>query len=346
MTTQLDSEETASSRARSVASPATGEPVRLFSREWFAGLALRYAMVLVMLLVIAYFSYRSARFGTVDNLVTILVAAAPFALIALGQTLVILTGGIDLSVGSVIAVSAMAGAATAKANPGQVWLTVLVAMMVGLAVGCVNGILVSRINVPPFIATLGTLTAGSGMAYVIGGGAPINGLPSEFGSIANTKILGLQIPVLLMLVGIIALAVVMKRTTYGMRVYAVGGNRNAAEIAGINTKNMLFSVYAFSGLLAGISGVMLASRVISGPPNLGSGYELDAIAAVVIGGASLMGGRGTIWGTALGLLMIQTLNNGLDILVVPAYWQDVIKGVLIVAAVAVDVWSSRRRTGT
>ena len=262
----------------------------------------------------------------------------------LGQTLVILTGGIDLSVGSVIAVSAMAGAATAKANPGQVWLTVLVAMLVGLAVGCINGFLVSRINVPPFIATLGTLTAGSGMAYVIGGGAPINGLPAEFGAIANTKILGLQIPVLLMIVGIIALAVIMKRTTYGMRVYAVGGNRNAAEIAGINAKNVLFSVYAFSGLLAGLSGVMLASRVISGPPNLGQGYELDAIAAVVIGGASLMGGRGSVWGTALGLLMIQTLNNGLDILVVPAYWQDVIKGVLIVAAVAVDVWSSRRRT--
>ncbi|MDT5238093.1 MAG: ribose transport system permease protein [Mycobacterium sp.] len=345
MTTQLSSDDTVPETSKAVvASPTTGEPVRLFSREWFAGVALRYSMVIVMLLVIMYFSYRSARFSTPENLVTILVAAAPFALIALGQTLVVLTGGIDLSVGSVIAVSAMASAATAKANPGQVWLTVLVAMVVGLAVGCVNGILVSRINVPPFIATLGTLTAGSGLAYVIGGGAPINGLPAEFGSIANTKILGLQIPVLVMIIGIVVLAVVMKRTTYGMRVYAVGGNRNAAEIAGINAKNVLFSVYAFSGLLAGISGVMLASRVISGPPNLGQGYELDAIAAVVIGGASLMGGRGTIWGTVLGLFMIQTLNNGLDILVVPAYWQDVIKGVLIVAAVAVDVWSNRRRT--
>jgi ribose transport system permease protein len=327
-----------------VASPITGEPVKLFSREWLGAMTLRYAMFIILLLVIFYFSYRSARFSTVDNLVTILVAAAPFALIALGQTLVILTGGIDLSVGSVIAVSAMAGAATAKANPGQVWMTVLVAMGVGLIVGAINGIMVSRLNVPPFIATLGTLTAGSGAAYVIGGGAPINGLPAEFGSIANTKILGLQIPVLLMIFGIIALAIIMKRTTYGMRVYAVGGNRNAAEIAGINAKNVLFSVYAISGLLAGLSGVMLASRVISGPPNLGQGYELDAIAAVVIGGASLMGGRGTIWGTALGLLMIQTLNNGLDILVVPAYWQDVIKGVLIVSAVAIDVWSSKRRT--
>jgi ribose transport system permease protein len=146
-----------------------------------------------------------------------------------------------------------------------------------------------------------------------------------------------------MILGIIAAAVVMKRTTYGLRVYAVGGNRTAAEIAGVRTRSILFSVYAISGVLAGLSGVMLASRVISGPPNLGQGYELDAIAAVVIGGASLMGGRGTVWGTALGLLLIQTLNNGLDILIVPAYWQDVIKGVLIVAAVAVDVWSARRR---
>jgi ribose transport system permease protein len=346
MTTQLGTNDRPpeTSATHTVASATTGEPVKLFSWRWFSGILLRYSMVIVVLLVIAYFSYRSARFSTPDNLVTILVAAAPFALIALGQTLVILTGGIDLSVGSVIAVSAMAAAVTAKANPGQVWMTVLVAMVVGLAVGSLNGIMVSRVNVPPFIATLGTLTAGSGMAYVIGGGAPINGLPPEFGSIANTKVLGLQIPVLLMIVGIIALAIIMKRTTYGMRVYAVGGNRNAAEIAGINAKNVLFSVYAISGLLAGISGVMLASRVISGPPNLGQGYELDAIAAVVIGGASLMGGRGTIWGTALGLFMIMTLNNGLDILVVPAYWQDVIKGVLIVAAVAVDVWSSRRRT--
>ena len=126
-----------------------------------------------------------------------------------------------------------------------------------------------------------------------------------------------------------------------MRVYAVGGNRNAAEIAGIKPRTCCSASTRCRGLLAGISGVMLASRVISGPPNLGQGYELDAIAAVVIGGASLMGGRGTIWGTVLGLLLIQTLNNGLDILVVPAYWQDVIKGVLIVAAVAVDVWSTR-----
>ena len=317
--------------------------VHRFSAGWFRDQLIRHAMVVVMLLIIAYFSYRSARFSTPDNLQTIAVAAAPFALIALGQTLVILTGGIDLSVGSVIAVSAMAAAATVKDHPERLWLSVLVALVVGLAAGSINGLLVAKVNVPPFIATLGMLTTASGLAYVIGGGAPINGLPTDFGKIANNQILGLQIPVLVMIIGIIVLALVMTRTAYGMRIYAVGGNPVAAQIAGVKTGRVLFSVYALSGLLAGLSGVMLASRVISGPPNLGQGYELDAIAAVVIGGASLLGGRGTIWGTALGLLLIQTLNNGLDILVVPAYWQSVIKGVLIVAAVAVDVWSAKRR---
>jgi len=325
------------------ATAAVPLPRRRFSRDWIVAQLIRRAMLIVMLLVIAFFSYRSLRFSSLDNLQTILVAAAPFALIALGQTLVILTGGIDLSVGSVIAVAGMTGAAVAKSHPGQVWLTVLAAMAVGLLAGAINGFLVSRIDVPPFIATLGMLTAGSGVAFVIGHGAPINGLPAEFGTIANTKVLGLQIPVLLMIIGIVGFGIAMRRTAYGMRIYAVGGNRTAAEIAGVNARRTLFSVYAVSGLLAGISGVMLASRVSSGPPTLGQGYELDAIAAVVIGGASLMGGRGTVWGTALGLLLIQTLNNGLDLLLVPAYWQDVIKGVLIVAAVAVDVWSVRRR---
>ncbi|MBA8811780.1 ABC transporter permease [Frigoribacterium faeni] len=305
--------------------------------------AIRYAMVIVLLLVIAFFAYRSARFGTVENATTILVAAAPFALIALGQTLVILTGGIDLSVGSVIALSSMSAALVAKATPGQIWIPVLVAVLVGLAAGSVNGFVVSVMKVPPFITTLGMLTLASGLAYVVGNGAPINGLPTEFGAIANTKFLGLTIPVILMIVGIVGLGLVMRRTAFGMRVYAVGGNPLAARIAGVKTGRVLFSVYAISGALAGLSGVMLASRVITGSPTLGQGYELDAIAAVVIGGASLLGGRGTVWGTALGLLLIQTLNNGLDILTVPAYWQDVIKGVLIVSAVAVDVWAAKRR---
>ncbi|HEY5319245.1 MAG TPA: ABC transporter permease [Galbitalea sp.] len=322
---------------------ATKEGRRRLDGKFFQNLAIRYAMVIVLLLVIAFFAYRSAQFGTVDNVITILVAAAPFALIALGQTLVILTGGIDLSVGSIIALSSMSGALVAKAVPNQVWVAVPVAIAVGLAAGAINGFVVSKINVPPFIATLGMLTLASGLAYVVGNGAPINGLPSNFGEIANTQILGLTIPVILMIVGIVGFGIIMRRTAFGMRIYAVGGNPLAAQIAGVKTGRVLFSVYAISGALAGLSGVMLASRVISGSPTLGTGYELDSIAAVVIGGASLLGGRGTVWGTALGLLLIQTLNNGLDILTVPSYWQDVIKGILIVTAVAVDVWAAKRR---
>ena len=304
---------------------------------------IRHIMIVVMLLIVAFFAYRSARFATPDNLLTILIAAAPFALIALGQTLVILTGGIDLSVGSVIAVSAMAAAWTAKNVGDNPVYPLAAAVLVGLLAGCVNGFVVSRLNVPPFIATLGMLTLASGAAYVIGNGAPINGLPDSYGMWANTGVGGFTIPVILMIIAIIAFAFIMRRTSYGLRVYAIGGNRLAAEIAGVRSKSILFSVYAISGLLAGLSGLMLSSRVITGAPNLGQGYELDAIAAVVIGGASLMGGRGTVWGTAIGLLLIQTINNGLDLLLVPAYWQNVIKGIIIVAAVAVDVWAAKRR---
>lgn len=311
-------------------------------KELAGSFLIRHIMVVVMLLIVAFFAYRSARFATPDNLTNILIAAAPFALIALGQTLVILTGGIDLSVGSVMAASAMAAAWTAKNAGGDLFLPLAAAVITGLLAGSINGLIVSRLEVPPFITTLGMLTLASGIAYVIGNGAPINGLPARFGAFANTQVLGLTLPVILMIVAILSLAFIMKRTNYGLRVYAIGGNRLAAEIAGVRSRRILFSVYAISGVLAGLSGLMLASRVITGAPNLGQGYELDAIAAVVIGGASLMGGRGTIWGTAIGLLLIQTINNGLDLLLVPSYWQNVIKGVIIVAAVGVDVWAARR----
>ena len=311
-------------------------------KELTSGFLIRHIMVVVMLLIVAFFAYRSARFATPDNLTNILIAAAPFALIALGQTLVILTGGIDLSVGSVMAASAMAAAWTAKNAGDSPMLPLVAAVVTGLLAGSINGLIVSKFEVPPFITTLGMLTLASGIAYVIGNGAPINGLPASFGTFANTQILGLTLPVILMIIAILSLAFVMKRTNYGLRVYAIGGNRLAAEIAGVRSRNILFSVYVLSGVLAGLSGLMLASRVITGAPNLGQGYELDAIAAVVIGGASLMGGRGTVWGTAIGLLLIQTINNGLDLLLVPAYWQNVIKGVIIVAAVGVDVWAARR----
>jgi ribose transport system permease protein len=312
----------------------TGSKVRDF--------VIRRAMVLMMVIVIAVFAFANDNFFTPGNLQAVLIAAAPFALIAIGQTLVILTGGIDLSVGSVIALSSMATAFVVKGHPELVWLAPLIGIAVGFVAGSISGLLVARDLVPPFIATLAMMTAASGIAYVIGNGSPISGLPSEYGMIANFTILGLRPPVWLMIIGLVAFSIIMARTTFGLRVYAVGGNPQASRIAGVRNAPVLYTVYALSGMLAGLSGVLLSSRVASGLPNLGQGYELDAIAAVVIGGASLFGGRGTMWGTALGLLLIQTLNNGLDLLGVPAYWQSVIKGALIVFAVSLDVWASRR----
>lgn len=316
----------------------------LTSRK-LADLLIRNSLLIIILLVMVYFATQNDRFASIGNLRAVLIAAAPFALIALGQTVVILTGGIDLSVGSVVALGAMSAAWLSLALPSELfWLAIVLAVLLGTLAGIINGVVIAFLNVPPFVATLGMLTGASGIAYVIGGGAPINGLPEVFGVIANTKIFGFQLPVYLMVGAFIIMGIVMKYSAFGLRVYAVGGNRTAAEVAGVDARKTLVQVYTLSGFLAGISGVVLASRVGSGPPSLGVGYELLAIAAVVIGGASLMGGRGTVWGTFLGLIIIQTLGNGLDIMIVPAYWQNVINGVVIVSAVAVDVWANRRRS--
>lgn len=326
--------------ADSNATPVAGRAWRLPPR--LQELLVRNSMVGVLLLAVVWFSTQNSRFATLTNFRSILIAAAPFGLIALGQTLVILTGGIDLSVGSTIAVSGMVAGWLAVDNPDRIWFAFVIGVLVGLAVGITNGILVSVFKIVPFVATLATLTAAGGLAYAVGKGAPIRGIPAAYGRLANTRWMSFPVPVWVMLTGFVVVGFVLHKLTFGTRVYAVGGNPVAAAIAGIKVERVRMVVYATSGLLAGISGVMLSSRVVNASPTLGSGYELDAIAAVVIGGASLFGGRGTVWGTAMGLLLIQTLNNGLDIILIPSYWQDVIKGLLIAAAVGVDVFATRR----
>lgn len=307
-----------------------------------ADLAIRNSMVGVMLLAAVGFTLADSNFASPGNLRSILIAAAPFALLAFGQTLVILTGGIDLSVGSIVSLSAMTAGWFATQDPSHLWIAFVMAVVAGLLVGVTNGILVARIGIPPFVATLSTLTAGAGLAYAIGNGAPIQGLPVDYGRLANEQYFGFPLPVWVMLGGALIFLILLRRFTFGTQIYAVGGNPIAAQIAGINVSRVRFIVYTISGLLAGVSGVLFSSRVASAAPAMGSGYELSSIAAVVIGGASLFGGRGTIWGTAIGLLLIQTLNNGLDVMLVPTYWQGVVKGVLIAAAVALDVYVTRR----
>jgi ribose transport system permease protein len=296
------------------------------------------AMAVVLILIVLMFSVLSPRFATVSNGQTILELASVLALLAIGQTFVILTGGIDLSVGSVVALTGVVAAKIVQGNPDMFIPAILGGVGVGLLCGLVNGTLVAYARVPSFIVTLGMMTFASGMAYYISNGSPVSNLPKNYLSISTLNLASeggfqLKIPVVLMVIGFVVAWIILTKTAYGMRIYAVGGNSMASRIAGVRVRWVLVSAYAISSTLAGLAGVILAARVTAGIPATGTGYELDSIAAVVVGGASLSGGIGTIGGTALGLFLIQTLNNGFDIMNISSFVQKMIKGALIVGAV-------------
>lgn len=328
------------------AGPSSGEqkPSRFSRQSIVAGLS-RRAMLFVLILILLMFTAFSPRFATVSNGQTILELASVLALLAIGQTFVILTGGIDLSVGSVVALCGVVAAKIVQGNEDMFIPAVLGGVGVGMLCGLVSGWLVAYMRIPPFIATLGMMTSASGLAYYISNGSPVSNLPKNYLSVATLNLateggFQLKIPVVLMVIAFALAWLVLTRTSYGMRIYAVGGNSMASRIAGVRVPWVLVSAYAISATLAGLAGVILASRVTAGIPATGQGYELDSIAAVVVGGASLSGGIGTIGGTALGLFLIQTLNNGFDIMNISSFVQKIIKGALIVGAVYL---TSRRR---
>lgn len=271
--------------------------------------------------------------------------------ISVGMTLVILTGGIDLSVGSVLALSAAVAAGLLK--NGIIMETidlfigftvtgaVLAAVLVGGALGFVNGMAITRFKVPPFVATLAMLTIARGLTMLWTGGFPITGLGSAFDFFGIGWFLGIPMPVWLSALVVVTFAVLLKRKKIGRYIYAVGGNERAARLSGLNVVRIKLFVYTCAGILAAIGGIIVTARLDSAQPNAGAGYELDSIAAVVIGGTSLSGGRGTVLGTVLGALIIGVLNNGLVLLDVSPFWQQVIKGIVILLAVIIDRSSSR-----
>jgi ribose transport system permease protein len=301
-----------------------------------------YALVgVVILLLIAGAIVEPDVFPTSDNILNVLRQSSVIGVLAIGMTFVIATGGIDLSVGSMVACAA--AVAGQLADSGSLAF-LLGALATGIVLGGVNGALIAYGRVVPFIATLAMFAMARGAALWVSDKTPVSifdlAAVRWFGT---GEIVGIPSAVIVFLVVAVGGWILLNRTSYGRHVVAVGGNREAARIAGVKVQRIVFTVYVLSGICVAIAAILVSGRLSSASPVIGTLYELDAIAAVVIGGASLLGGRGSIWGTALGLLLIQTLNNGLDILVVPAYWQSVIKGVLIVTAVAVDVWSTKRR---
>jgi ribose transport system permease protein len=282
-------------------------------------------------------AFAGPDFLTVGNLLNVMRQVSINAVIAFGMTLVILLGGIDLSVGSILAVSSVVIAELLRAGHGAV-LATLVGILAGALLGMLNGLIVTKGRVAPFIATLGTMTALRGVALVFSNGSPITGFSSDFFSlVGDGYVAGLvPIPVVWMLVLFAIFWFVMRQTVFGRHIYATGGNAEAAGLSGVKTDQVNILVYTLCGATAAMAGVILTSRLNSAQPTAGAGYELDAIAAVVLGGTSLSGGRGWIFGTLVGALLIGVLNNGLNLMGVSSFYQLVIKGGVILLAVLLD----------
>jgi len=298
-----------------------------------------FGIAIALLVEIALFSSLSPYFFTADNILNVTLQTSIIAIIAVGMTFVILTAGIDLSVGAMVAFSGVIATSMLKLDlPFALSfpLALLAGLAIGILSGSIAGLFVTRFNITPFIVTLSLMTIWRGASYMYTDGRPIWGLPDEFSFLGSGRMAGVPVPTIIMITVYIFAFVLLKHTKFGRYVYAVGGNKEAARLAGINVNRTLLSVYIISGVLASISGVLLASRMNSGQPNAGLMYELDVIAAVVVGGTSLFGGRGTIVGTFLGAMLIGVLRNGLNLLNVGSYVQMVILGVVILLAVLLD----------
>ncbi|WP_422484711.1 ribose ABC transporter permease [Gudongella sp. DL1XJH-153] len=295
--------------------------------------------VVVLLILVVAMSFLSDRFLTWSNIITVLRQTSINAVIATGMTFAILIGGIDLSVGSVLAISG-AIAASLVASGMNIILVILLTLLVGLAIGLVNGLLISKGRLQPFIATLGTMTLFRGLTLVYTQGRPISIFGSDtsaiFSKIGTGYFLGIPLPVYIMLVVFFISWYTLNHLKIGRYTYALGSNEEATMYSGIKTDNIKLFVYGVAGVLAALAGIIVTARLGSAQPTAGSGYELDAIAAVVIGGTSMAGGIGTIFGTAIGAVIIGILDNALNMLQVSSYYQDVAKGVVILIAVLLD----------
>ncbi|AFY36059.1 ABC transporter [Calothrix sp. PCC 7507] len=304
---------------------------------------LQVAGILPILVIICIlFSLLSPNFFTAGNAVNILRQASINIVLATGMTFVILTGGIDLSVGSILAVSAVV-AVLVSLLPALGWIAVPAGLLTGLLLGLLNGALITFLDVPPFIVTLGSLTALRGAAFLVANGTTVINRNINFAWIGNSYVGPLPWLVIIALLTVAVSWFVLRQTVLGVQIYAVGGNERAARLTGIKVNRVLLFVYGFSGLMAGLGGIMSASRLYSATGMLGQGYELDAIAAVILGGTSFTGGIGTIGGTLLGALIIAVLNNGLTLLNMSYFWQLVVKGLVIIAAVMIDRLRRRSR---
>lgn len=303
----------------------------------------KYGTILILLFLIAIVTIVSPNFLAMNNIMNILQQISVNGLIALGMTFVILTAGIDLSVGSILALSGMVLGMMILSGVNEV-LAILIVLVLGAVLGFTNGFFISKVKLEPFIVTLATMTMFRGITLIISDGIPAMGVTASapiLDFLSQGKLFGVPIPTIIFLVVFLVLMVLLQNTVFGKGVYAIGGNEEVARLSSVPTDKIKTSVYVISGIMSAFAGIILTSRLSSSQPTAGVGFELDAIAAVVIGGTSLAGGRGRIFGTLIGVLIIGVINNGLNIMGVSAFYQQFIKGLIILIAVVLDRKSNK-----
>lgn len=298
-------------------------------------------LIVVVVLFGGILSALTPTFLTPVNLMNLLLQASTLGVMALGMTFVIIGAGIDLSVGGVPAIVSVLAIGLTVQSDLPVWLGLLVALAVGVAVGALNGYAITRLRIAPLIATLGTLSITIGLAFAYSGGTSIVPVPDFYNFLRRANVFGIPINIVILVVLALITHVVLTRTSFGRSLYAVGGNRQAAEMAGIRTNRIIFFTYIISAVAATIAGLLFTARLASGSPQTGSGIELTVIAAVVIGGTSLFGGRGNVLGTVLGAVLITMVTNAINLLGVPTAWDRVLLGVVILIAALLDVFRLR-----
>jgi len=296
---------------------------------------------LTLILLSIALTIATPHFLTAINLASVVRQTAVINIMALGMTLVIISGGIDLSVGSILGVAGLFGAMVIKAGL-PIPLGILAGIAAGLGCGLLNGLMIARLKIAPFIVTLGTLGAYRGLALVISKGLPVHEIPTAFSFLGDGNLLGVPFSLWVLAACAVAMHFLLENTKLGRYAFAIGSNSSAAFYAGVPIKNVVTAVYAIAGLLSGLAGMVEASRLMTGQPTAGQGYELQAIAAVVIGGGSLQGGEGTVVGTLIGAFIMGLLSNGSDLLGINPYWQQVTIGIVIIAAVGFDELRKRK----
>lgn len=302
----------------------------------------KYGSLVALVVLCIIITVIKPRFINPINIRNILRLASINGLLAVGMTFVCLTGGIDLSVGAVMGCAGMYSAYFAQASMNLPWIVaVLVGIGMGLLIGIFNGVCIAYLKVPAFVGTLGSMSIAKGLTFILTDAKPIPNLNTSFKYIGGGMLGGFfPIPIIIFAVILLVCFLLLYKTRYGRYVIAVGGNAKAARVSGINVKRIIASVYILSGVLAALAGIITTARVTSGVTSTGEGYETDAIAMVVIGGTSLAGGKGRLWGTIVGIMLMQCLTNGLDMIGVNAYYQLIIKGLVVIAAVMLDGLSS------